>query len=91
MPSDKCNSIIANASTSLQPDTCLLTYRSIYIAFFMDLPVSSFVSHLSLLTEKGVDLVVVCDAWLPFIMKIAHIFHSGYFDCRSAFQTVLES
>ena len=31
----------------------------VYNAFFMDLPVSSFVSHSSLLTAKGVDLTVV--------------------------------
>ena len=30
-----------------------------YNAFFMDLPVSSFVSHSSLLTAKGVNLAVV--------------------------------
>ena len=41
----------------LRPDRCLLAYRSTYNAFFMDLPVSSFVSHSSLLTGKGVDLV----------------------------------
>ena len=34
---------------------------------------SSFVSVLSLLTVKGVDLAVVHDAWLPFVTKIVHI------------------
>ena len=42
----------------------------------MDLPVSSFVSHSSLLTAKSVDLVVASDG---FVTEIVHIFHnSGY-------------
>ena len=56
MPSDKRNLIMAKAtglifhcSTLLLPDMRLLQY----------LPVSSFVSHSSLLTVKGVDLVIV--------------------------------
>ena len=35
-----------------------MAYRSTYNVFFMDLPVSSFVSHSSLLTGKGVDLAI---------------------------------
>ena len=83
-----------HCSTSLQPRTCLLAYRSTYNAFFMDLPVSSFVSHsplLALKPAKGVNLVPKrcwCPRWLPFLNDI---FHSGYFDCRSAFRTVLDS
>ena len=73
----------------MQPDMCLLAYRNTYNAFFMDLPVSSFVFHSSLLTAKGVDLAVV--RWLPFVMEIVSIFHSGYFDCRGAYRTVLDS
>ena len=41
-------------------------YIYIYIMnswFFMDLPVSSFVSHSSLLTRKGVDLVRARDGF----------------------------
>ena len=34
-----------------------------YNAFFMDLPVSSFVSHSSLLAVKGVDLEVERDSF----------------------------
>ena len=34
-----------------------------YNAFFMDLPVSSFVYHSSLLTGKGVDLAVAHDGF----------------------------
>ena len=97
MPSDKHNSITAKAtglifhcSISLQPDRCLLTYRSMYNAFFMDLPVSSFVSHSSLLTAKSVDLAIAHDGF-PFVTEIVHICHSGYFDIRGAFQTVLDS
>ena len=70
MPSDKHNLITAKAmglifhcSMSLRPDRCLLAYCSTYNAFFMDLPMSSFVSHLSLLTGKGVDLAVACDGF----------------------------
>ena len=61
-----------------------------YNAFFMDLLVSSFVSHSSLLTAKSVDLVVACDGF-PFVAEILRIFHSGYFDCKGAFQTVFDS
>ena len=54
----------------------------------MDLPVSSFVSHSSLLTAKGVDLAVAHD---DRNKKIICIFHSGNFDCSGAIQTVLDS
>ena len=40
-----------------------MAYRSTYNAFFMDLPVSSFVCHSSLLTAKGVDLAVARDGF----------------------------
>ena len=70
MPSDKRNSIIAKArglificSTSLLPKKCFLEYRSMYNAFFMDLPVSSFVSHSSLLTVKSVYFAVAHDGF----------------------------
>ena len=61
MPADKRNLMTAKAmglifhcSMLLRPERCLLAYRSTYNAFFMDLPVSFFVSHSSLLTAKGV-------------------------------------
>ena len=41
-----------------------MAYHSMYNTFFMDLPVSSFVSHLSLLTAKGIDLAVARDGFL---------------------------
>ena len=67
MPSDKRSSITAKATglilMSLRPDRCLLAYRSMYNAFFMDLPVSSFVSHSSLLTAKSVDLALARDGF----------------------------
>ena len=70
MPSDKRNSITVKAvahlfhcSMSLQLDMCLLAFRNTYNAFFMDLPVSSLVSHSSLLIVKGVDLAVVHDGF----------------------------
>ena len=40
-----------------------MAYRSTCNAFFMDLPGSSFVSHSSLLTGKGVDLVRAHDGF----------------------------
>ena len=71
MPLDKCNSITAKATglifslfdVTFWPDRCLLVYCSTYNVFFMDLPVSSFVSHSSLLTAKGVDLAVARDGF----------------------------
>jgi len=52
----------------------------------MDLPECHPLS--SLLTTKSVDFVVGT-RWVPFIMKIIHNFHSGYFDCRGSIQTVI--
>ena len=63
MPSDKRNSkamgLIFHCLMSLQPNWCLMVHA---MACFMDLPVSSFVSHLSLLTVQGVDSL--CDGFL---------------------------
>jgi len=39
--------------------------------------------------RKSVDFVVGT-RWLPFIMEIVRDFHSGYFDCSSSFQTVVD-
>ena len=54
MPLDKHNLIMAKATglflSLFDQDMCLLAYHSMYNAFFIDLPVSSFVSHSSLLT-----------------------------------------
>ena len=58
---------------SLQTDRCLLAYRSTHNAFFMDLLVSSFVSHLSLLTGKGVDLARARDGF-PSKWKLSVFF-----------------
>ena len=95
MPLDKHNLIMAEAMdlifhclASLRPERYLLAYHRTYNAFFMDLPVSSFVSHSSLMTAKSVDLGVA--RWLPIITEIIRIVHSGYYDCRGAFQTVLD-
>ena len=70
MSSDKHNSITAKATGLIFSlfDVALarqvpLTYCSMYNAFFMDLPVSSFVTHSSLLTARSVDLVVACDGF----------------------------
>ena len=49
----------------------------------IDLLVSSFVFHSSLLTAKSVDLVVACDGFLCIIEIVIHLFHSGYLDYPS--------
>ena len=61
-----------------------MVYRSMCNVFFReDLPVSSFVFHLSLLIVKSVDLVAACDGFLC-VTKIVYIFHSGYLEYRGA-------
>ena len=59
---------------SLQLDMCLLAYHNTYNAYLMDLPVSSLVSHSSLLTMKGVSLAVAYDGfplqWKPSVFLI---------------------
>ena len=57
----------------LRPDKCCLAYHSMYNASFMDLPVSSFVSHSSLLAWKGVDLGQACDGF-PSKRKLSVFF-----------------
>ena len=70
MPSDKRNLKTAKATDLIfllfdvaSAKRYLLAYHSTYNAFFMDLPVSSFVSHSSLLTAKSVDLVAASDGF----------------------------
>ena len=46
---------------SFWPERCLLAYCSTYNPFFMDLLLSSFVSHSSLLTVKNVNLGIAHD------------------------------
>ena len=72
MLSNKRNSITANTtglvfhcSTLLRRERCLFEFRSMYNVFFMDLPMSSFVFHSSLLTVKSVNLVVARDGFPP--------------------------
>jgi len=43
------------------------TYQIMNNTFFMDLAVSSFVSHSSLLTAKGVNLMIAYAGWLSFV------------------------
>ena len=50
-----------------------MAYRSTYNAFFMNLPVSSFVSHSSLLIVKSVNLAVACDGF-PLKQKLSIFF-----------------
>ena len=72
MPSGKCKSIKAKATglifslfdvASAHQVPFDITYHSWYNIFFMDLPVSSFVCHSSLLAAKSVDLTVTCDGF----------------------------
>jgi len=57
---------------SLQPERCLLAYRSTYNAYFMDLPVSFFVCHFLGGTKSVVpsyliiEILVIC-----FVIKEA--------------------
>jgi len=73
-----------HCSTSLQPERCLLAYRSTYNRFLMDWPVSSFVFHSSLPIAKSVDLVVAHDGFLlvmesfPYLATL--ILHSCFSD-----------
>ena len=68
----------------LQLDMCLLAYRNTYNAFFMGLPVSYFVSHLSLLPAKSVDLAVVHDGfpsqWKSYIFFTATLIAEVLFE-----------
>ena len=74
MPSDKHNSITAKAMGLIffTVQHCFSRTHAFWLLEYVQcilhvlIPVSSFVSHSSLLTAKGVDLVV----WLPFIMEI---------------------
>ena len=94
MPSDKRNSIMADTVGSLFHLFNIASARHLpfgipqYIPQYIQciLHVLTNVFHSSLLTAKGVNLAVAHDA-----MEIVHIFRSGYFDCRGAFQTVLDS
>ena len=98
MPSDKRNSITAKATglifslfdVASSQQVPFGIYHSTYNAFFMDLPVSSFVSHSSLLTAKSVNFVIARDGF-PSHNGNRPFFHSGYFDSRGACQTVLDS
>ena len=74
MPSNKHNSITAKATDLISSlfDVTLARkvpfwHTALYNAFFMDLPVSYFVSHSSLPTvkrkAKSVNLVVACNGF----------------------------
>jgi len=83
--SDKHNLTIAKAtynlfccSMSLEPERCLLPYHCTSNVFFMDLPVSYFVSHLSFAHHKNGWILTW---WLLFLKEIVCNFHSGYFRC----------
>ena len=70
MPSDKCNSITAKAMGLIFSlfDVALAREVSFGILQYIQcilhgLPMSSFVSHSSLLTAKSVNLAVTCDGF----------------------------
>ena len=92
MPSDKHNSITGKATGLI---FSLFDVASVwevplgipqYVnAFFMDLPMSSFVFHSFLLTVKGVNLVVHVTVFLvQWILSVIFIV-ATYFDYRGAF------
>ena len=71
---------------SLQPDRFLLTYRSVYSARIMDLPLSSFVSHFFLLAAPKVSIHGSSMACLCLKTLIICIYWT---DCRDASPIVL--
>jgi len=76
--------LIFHSLTSLQPERCILTYHSTCNAFFMDLPVSSFVSHSSLLKVKSIGVVVAHDGFLCMsVIKVATIKNTDGAACVS--------
>ena len=97
MPSDKCNSITAKA-TGL-----ILSLFDIVLAQEVPFGILQYIQCIL----HGLSSVLFCvpfiladsercrfggsTRWLPFEMEIVCIFHSGYFDCRGAFQTALDS
>jgi len=60
-----------------------------YNAFFMDLPVPSFVSHSGLLAAS-VDMWSPHDGFVCMVTEIVHVFDSGYFNERGAFHTAVD-
>ena len=97
MPSDKCNSITAKATG--------LIFSLFDVTFAQEVPygipqyVQCILHGLTsvllcvpfiFVDSESANLAVVSTLWLPFVMEIVHIFHSGYFDCRGASQTVLD-
>ena len=80
MPSDQRNVITAKATGLIFSLFNITSAREVPFGilqysnpFFMDLPVSSFVSHSSLLTVKNVDLMFARDGFL-YIMQIICFF-----------------
>ena len=91
MPSDKCNSIMADVVGSIFHLFNIASARHLvfgisqYIPQYIQCILHGLTSvfHSSLLTKKDLNLAVAHD--------VMEIVYSGYFDCRSAFQTVLDS
>ena len=87
MPSDKHNVIITKAMGLI---FLLFDIASAWEVPFghttVDLLVSSLVFHSSLLTAKSANLAVAHDDFLC-VKEIVCVFHSGYFDYRSAFDS----
>ena len=97
MPSDKRNSIMAKATGLIFSLFDITSAR--HVPFGMPQYVQCIL--------HGLTCVLLCvpfifadskrpklgssAIWLPFVMEIVHIFHSGYFDCRGAFRTVFDS
>ena len=96
MPSDKRNSITVKAMGLIFSlfDIALtqevpLAHCSMYNAFFMDLPVTSFAFHSQqkvLIWQQDVIASLRSGNCLYFYSG----YLGGYFDCRGAFQTILD-
>ena len=63
-----------------------MAYHGTFNAFFMDLPVASFVFHSSLLTVKGVRFGGTRDGFFC----VTEIIYSGFFDDIGPFRKILD-
>ena len=80
--------ILFHCLTPLQTERCLFAYRSTCNALILHgLTIAFLCVPFIFADSESVDYVVACDGFLR-VTEIIHIFHSGYIDCRGAFQKV---
>ena len=97
MPSDKRNSITAKGTGLI---SALFDMASVgYVPFGIPQYVQCILHGLTsvllcvpfIFADSGRCRFGGSVRWLPFVTETVCIFHSGYFDCRGAFQAVLDS